>query len=120
MTTALVVGLLSGVGAVARVTITDALSAAGRLPRHRATLLLNVAGAFALGLLTGADVTGDALLYAGVAFLGSLTTFSTWMADEARLVRAGDRAEAGRLVVASIVLGLAAAGGGWALAAVLS
>lgn len=120
MTTLVLVALLSGLGAVARVVTTDAASRPGRLPRHRATLALNVAGAFALGVLTGAGVDGDALLLAGTAVLGSFTTFSTWMADEEKLVRAGEHREAARLLGASVVLGAAAAAAGWALAGALA
>jgi CrcB protein len=57
-----------GLGAVARVL-------AGR------TLLVNLSGALALGLLIGAGVGGDALRVAGAGFLGGYTTFSTWMLE---------------------------------------
>ncbi len=108
----LLVATLAGLGAVARVRLGDALGGA-----PRATLLLNLGGAFALGVLTGAGVTGDAALLVGTAVLGSFTTFSTWMSEEDRLLR-GDRdagmppdpAAAARLLV------LATAGGGLALA----
>lgn len=111
MTTVLAVAVLSGAGAVARVLTTRALGE----PAHRATLLLNLAGAFALGLLTGAGVTGDGLLLAGTAFLGSFTTFSTWMLDEASLpVRA-----AATLLAVAVLGGAAAAAAGWALAGAL-
>ncbi|PTL60718.1 fluoride efflux transporter CrcB [Paraconexibacter algicola] len=109
VTTALAVALLSGTGAVARVLTSRALGE----PAHRGTLLLNLAGAFALGVLTGAGVTGDGLLLAGTAFLGSFTTFSTWMLDEASLPAAA----AGRLLAAATLGGAACAAAGWALAA---
>ena len=112
MTTAVAVALLSGVGAVVRVALTDTR------PRdaHRTTLLLNLAGAFALGLLTGADVTGDGLLLVGTAFLGSFTTFSTLMLGTAVLPAPA----AARLLAWSILGGAACAAAGWAVGGVLS
>ena len=43
-------------------------------------------------MLHGAGVTGDALLLAGTALLGSFTTFSTWMVQSERLAAEGDGA----------------------------
>lgn len=45
------------------------------------TFAVNVSGAFALGVLVGAGVDGDALLICGTGFLGAYTTFSTWMVE---------------------------------------
>ena len=51
------------------------------------TLIVNLSGAFMLGFLNGADVGHTALTLAGAAFLGSLTTFSTWMLETTRLLK---------------------------------
>jgi len=104
------VALLAGCGAVMRV------QAVGRLGGdERAILLINLAGSFALGLLTGAGAGSDAMLYAGTAVLGSFTTFSTWMLDEHRLLTSGDIRRAMRLLVVAVVGGAVAAAAGWAL-----
>lgn len=91
------VGLLGGLGAVARVVLTQA----GGGP-VRGTLLVNLAGALLLGVLVGAEADGDALLLLGGGLLGAFTTFSTWMAE------AHERRSAG-LVLGASALGLAAA-----------
>ena len=91
------VGLLGGLGAVARVLLTQA----GGGP-VRGTLLVNLAGALLLGGLVGAGVDGDAGLLLGGGLLGAFTTFSTWMAE------AHERRSA-RLVLGALGLGLAAA-----------
>lgn len=52
---------------------------AERLPRPIGTLAANLAGAFALGWLSGASETTRTI--AGIAALGSLTTFSTLMVE---------------------------------------
>lgn len=70
------VGLLGGLGAVARVLLTRA----GGGP-VRGTFVVNVVGATLLGLAVGAGVDGDALLLLGGGLLGAFTTFSGWMAE---------------------------------------
>ena len=62
---------------------------------------------------------GDDMLIAGTATLGSFTTFSTWMLETERLAEDGRAGLPTMNVVGSIVLGLTAAGLGWAIAAVL-
>jgi CrcB protein len=83
------------------------------------TLAVNLSGSFTLGLLTGLSVTGDSLLLAGTALLGSFTTFSTWMLETERLAEEGDEKLAAANIVFSLAGGLLAAGGGWILGAML-
>ncbi len=101
------VALLGGGAAVARVVITRAF----RDP-PRGTLVVNLAGALALGLLAGAGLDGDTRVLIGVGLLGSLTTFSTWMAD------VHERRSAG-LLLAALGLGLGAAAVGRMIGAAL-
>src|SRR5439155_4055304 len=79
------VALLGGAGAVGRLVLDAAVSERAGDAFPWGTLVVNLSGAFALGLLAGADVAGDALLLAGTALLGSYTTFSTWMLESQRL-----------------------------------
>ncbi len=112
------VAALGSVGALARFLLDGWISArsARRLPVG--TLLVNLSGALLLGLLTGLTLTGDALLLVGGATIGSYTTFSTWMFETHRLGEDGQVAVAATNVLASVVLGVAAAAlgraiGGW-------
>lgn len=103
------VAAIGGVAAVARFVVDTAVSArlAGTaLPFG--TLVVNVSGAFALGLLAGLAVRGDALLLAGTAALGSYTTFSTWMLETHRLGEDGRRGLLALNVVVSAAAGLGA------------
>lgn len=79
------VSLLGGVGALARFGLDTAISRPTRTGLPVGTLVVNLSGALALGLLDGLGVTGDGLLLAGTAALGSYTTFSTWMFESHRL-----------------------------------
>ena len=111
--------VLGGAGAVARFALDSAVSQRAGSGFPYGTLAVNLSGAFVLGLLAGADVTGDALLLAGTAALGSYTTFSTWMLESHRL---GEDGELGRMWLnlgGSLLAGLAVAALGKALGGAL-
>jgi CrcB protein len=95
--------VLGGLGAVARVTVVTAVATRSRGAFPLGTFAVNVSGAFLLGLLAGTSASGDLYRLAAIAFLGSFTTFSTWML-EARLLQEGER---GRVALAYLALSLA-------------
>jgi CrcB protein len=113
----LAVGLLGGVGALRRSLLDAAVSL--RLGRQFpvGTLVVNATGALLLGLLVGLGVGGRGMLLAGVATLGSYTTFSTWMLESHRLGEDGELGLAAANLAVSLLAGLAAAAAGWALGA---
>jgi fluoride exporter len=102
------VAVLGGAGALLRFLL-DGL-VAGRAGRDLpfGTLAVNVSGALVLGLLAGASLSGDALVLAGGATLGSFTTFSTWMLETQRLVEDGEAPSAAGNAVISLAVGLGA------------
>jgi CrcB protein len=105
---ALAVGVLGGIGAVARWLLDGAVTrrTAGAFPYG--TLAVNLSGALLLGLVAGLALHGDALRLVGGGLLGSYTTFSTWMLETHRLAGRG-RADAAVLnIAASLALGLLA------------
>jgi fluoride exporter len=73
------------------------------------TLAVNISGAALLGLLGGLALNRHAALLADTAFIGSYTTFSTWMLETQRLSEERQVRDALANVLASIVLGIAAA-----------
>jgi fluoride exporter len=105
------VAVLGGLGALLRFLLDGAVS--GRLGRDLpfGTLVVNLAGALLLGFLAGITLTGDALVLAGTATLGSFTTFSTWMFETQRLVEDGES----RGALANALISLAAGIGAVAL-----
>lgn len=82
---ALAIGLVGGLGAIARVVVTRAVSLRWRGQLPLGTLVVNLSGAVLLGLLAGLAVGDDLTRVAGVGALGSFTTFSTWMFESERL-----------------------------------
>lgn len=114
------VAVLGALGAYARSAVGALVTARRPGPFPAGTFAVNLTGAFALGLLTGLSVTGDALLIAGTGLLGSFTTFSTWMLEAQRLGEDGDFSTMGLYLGGSMLGGLAMAGLGWALGGALA
>ena len=52
-------------------------------------LAVNLVGAFLLGLLVGAQPSSVVVIALGTGFLGSFTTFSTWMVESDALAMSG-------------------------------
>lgn len=110
---------VGGAGAVLRLRLDGAVE--GRLGGvfPFGTLGINLLGSLVLGVLTGAGVATATMFVAGTGFLGSFTTFSTWMFETQRLGEDGELAAAGANLGVSVVLGLAAGAVGWVLGALL-
>jgi fluoride exporter len=100
-------------GALARYGLQIAVSDALGRSTVLGTLLVNISGAFLLGLflaLTDERMSIPAYWRPVIAtgFLGAYTTFSTLMYESFNRFEAGDLATAGANLVASITLGLLA------------
>jgi CrcB protein len=104
------------IGAPLRLLATSVASRRGADPAM-GTLAVNVVGSALLGLLLGlATVPGWALVLVGTGFCGTLTTLSTFGADVVRMAEARALGRMLAYVVATLVLGLGAAAGGYWLA----
>jgi CrcB protein len=115
----LAVGAIGGAGAIARFLLDGAVSERVGRDFPFGTLAVNLTGAFVLGILAGAALSGDAQRIAGTGLLGAYTTFSTWALESHRLGEDGRlRLGAANLAV-SLVLGVAAAWAGRHLGAAL-
>jgi CrcB protein len=103
------VALLGGAGAGARFLLDAFISARARGDLPLGTLAVNASGSLLLGLLAGLSVSGDALVLAGTATLGSYTTFSTWMLETQRLAEDARARVAAANVLLSLLVGVGAA-----------
>jgi CrcB protein len=101
--------LAGGAGAVLRFLVDRAVARRAARSFPFGTLAVNISGAALLGLLGGLALNRHAALLADTAFIGSYTTFSTWMLETQRLSEERQVRDAVANVVASIVLGIAAA-----------
>ncbi len=111
------VALLGGIGAVGRFAVDGIVGSrfAGNFPLG--TFTVNISGAVALGILAGLALTGNALVLAGGAALGSYTTFSTWMLESQRLTEDAEPALALLNILLSLALGVGGAALGHAIGA---
>jgi fluoride exporter len=108
------VAVFGAAGAVARYALDGWISDATRGQFPWGTLAVNVAGAFALGLVVA--LTTERLLphpnwriALGIGFLGSFTTFSTYAYETVKLAEDGALSLAFVNAAGMVVLGLAAA-----------
>lgn len=111
------IGLLGGVGAVARFALDGAVG--GRLGTEfpYGTLAVNISGAFVLGALAGAAVGSDVNRLAGTGLTGGFTTFSTWALESHRLGEDGRVRPGAANFIISLLFGLGAAWAGRKLGA---
>ena len=114
------VGVFGAAGAYARFAVAAAVTARRPGDFPWGTFVVNLTGGFALGVLTGAGITGAVLFVLGTGFMGGYTTFSTWMVETQRLGEDAELGLAGAYLRGSMLAGLAATGAGWALAGALS
>jgi len=113
----LAVGVLGGLGAVARHLLDGAISRRSRSAFGFGILAVNLSGALLLGVLAGAAVDGDAHRLLAGGLLGAYTTFSTWMLQSRRLAEDGAPALAALNLAAGLLLGLLAVWAGRELGA---
>ena len=103
-----VVGMGGFIGSVARYLIGQIpLRAAAGFPVN--TLLINVAGAFLIGIIAAAALKNQQMnpklvLFLKVGICGGFTTFSTFSMETADLLNAGSFVYAGAYVILSVVL----------------
>ncbi|MGK2878349.1 MAG: fluoride efflux transporter CrcB [Solirubrobacterales bacterium] len=79
------IGLLGGLGSVARLAVHRGITHEDPSAFPLGTFIVNILGAFAIGILFGANADRDLTMLVGLGFLGGFTTFSTWMFESERL-----------------------------------
>lgn len=109
------VALAGAAGAAVRFVIDGHVLArsGGRLPWG--TALINLSGAFVLGIIVGAAPGHAFTLIVGTGFVGAYTTFSTWMLESLLLGESGRTNAAVVNVAGQLVVGVAVAALGFGL-----
>jgi CrcB protein len=109
-------------GALARYGVSGIVQRLWRTTFPVGTLVVNLSGAFAAGLLLGIasmrTVSEIVILAGGVGFLGGYTTFSTWMVETVLAAESGGRSgtrRAAENLVIPLVGGVIAVSVGFAL-----
>lgn len=104
----LAIGVLGGLGSIARLLADGAVTRGSGSPFPLGTLVVNLSGSLLLGVVVGAGAGGDTRRLVATGLLGAYTTFSTWMLAGHRLARDGRRGLAAANIAGSLVLGIAA------------
>ena len=115
MTRVALIGVFGAAGALTRLGVSNAIDVR-TFPW--ATLLINVTGSFALGVLLtwgAAHLSHDLGSALSIGFLGAYTTYSTFAVDVTLLGDDGRLRAAALYLAATVVLGIAAAVAGVAL-----
>ena len=97
----------AGLGGFVRYALEHKFQPVGQTGFPKATLQVNVAGSFLLGLVLSAPASVHNTI--GIAFCGALTTFSGISAQLMRRVTTGAHLAAINYLVVTLVLGLGAA-----------
>ena len=107
------VAAASSAGAIARYSVMAGLERRFDREVPWGTAVVNVVGALLLGMLFGADPSQSAGRLLGAGFLGSFSTFSTWMVEGIFIAGTGTPSQlvrAGAWVVGLLAVGIAAFG----------
>lgn len=80
-----IVAVAGSVGALARYVVSGIVQQRTGTQMPLGTAVVNLSGAFILGLALGAGSPSSMVTVAVVGFTGGFTTFSTWMIETARL-----------------------------------
>jgi len=103
----ILVGIGGAFGGTLRFFLGKYISERSRIGFPVATFLINISGAFFLGVLYSAQVDNRIYLLLGDGFLGAYTTFSTFMYEGFTVFRDNARANAAIYVSSTILLGVA-------------
>jgi CrcB protein len=110
----LLVGLGGALGAMARYGTGLAVASQWRDPFPLGTLLINVVGSLAMGLLVGVltrtlpSWQNEIRLFVAVGILGGFTTFSAFSLDAIALIERGDLLGATLYIVISVIASILA------------
>lgn len=110
----LLVGIGGAIGAMARYGAGVAVGQLWRDPFPLATLLINITGSLAMGLLIGwlartlPSMQNEIRIFVGVGILGGYTTFSAFSLEVVTLIERGNLGPALLYVLASVLVSVAA------------
>lgn len=115
----LLVAVFGAIGAPSRYVVDRYVQERTRGVFPWGTFVINVSGAFVLGLLTALEarhhLTPDVEIALGVGFCGAFTTWSTYNFESVRLLEDGALGAAAANAAGSLAAGVVAAAGGLVL-----
>jgi CrcB protein len=117
---AVVVGLVSGLGAISRYTVDQVVGGRHDSDFPFGTLIINVSGSFLLGLVAGLAThhgfPEGPTVALSAGFCGGYTTWSTYAYESVALAESGALLQGVGYLIISIATGLVGAAAGFGLA----
>jgi len=109
------VGIGGALGAVCRFQLGKIISQKSKTAFPWGTFVINITGAFFLGIVANIPMANGWLLFGGNGFLGAYTTFSTFMYEGFQLFSDHEKLNAFTYIAASLILGLVGYAAGWGI-----
>lgn len=114
------VALAGSLGAVSRFLMDTFVRSQSESYFPWGTLVVNLTGSFALGIVTALalnyDISEILVVTVSTGFLGAYTTFSGWMVQSVELIESGAWEYAVHNLFSSVISGVLAAAGGFTIA----
>lgn len=107
--------LAGGVGALVRYLLSGFVQERLDSDLPVGTLVVNLSGAFLIGIVAGTDDLQSSATLIMTGFLGGFTTFSTWMIETIRLGIPPLRSRALTNLIITLIAGVALAAAGYSL-----
>lgn len=102
----ILVGLGGTLGGITRYALGKAISKRSKSGFPLGTFIINISGAFLLGLLNGTQTGVTVSLLLGDGFIGAYTTFSTFMYEGVNLFQDREKLNACIYIIGSLFLGI--------------
>ena len=108
-------GIGGTIGALVRFQLGKMISQKSKTTFPVGTFLINITGAFLLGIITSLGLRKSAYLLLGEGFLGAYTTFSTFMYEGFNLFYENEKLNAFLYIIITLLLGALGYAAGYAV-----
>jgi fluoride exporter len=102
----ILIGIGGGFGSITRFALGKLISEHSKTVFPRGTFIINITGAFLLGILTTIQNNSQLYWLLGDGFLGAFTTFSTFMFEGFHLFEEKEKIDSFKYVIGSLILGI--------------
>lgn len=100
------VGIGGILGSVTRYKIGEVVTSRVKIGFPIGTFLINISGAFLLGIVNGLGIKGYVSMLLADGFLGAYTTFSTFMYEGCNLFQNDKKLKSLIYIISSVILGV--------------
>ncbi len=102
----ILIGLGGALGSITRYSVGKYISNKSKITLPIGTIIINITGAFLLGIVSNSGIDGNIYLLITEGFLGAFTTFSTFMYEGFVLIQENEKLNIVIYIIGTILLGL--------------